>query len=295
MQDPLITVVIPTYNRLVLVQQAIASVVAQTYSNWELIVVDDGSDDGTTENIICSPDQRIRYLRKQHSGNIADMRNSGVKAGSGEWLAFLDSDDVWVPEKLEMQIRQLQREGRQWGYGGFELMDQQMHPIPNKAGLYRPFSGWITKELLRTEASVNIGTLLMERKLFDEVGGFNSDEKLLFREDYDLIVRVSMRSQALATPELLMRVREHSGRATTLFGSGHDRTAEVYKHFIQSHPGNELVNIARKRMAYELAESAGSHIRQKKYKQAVGRLGTALLNGDRLRHMLSVVKRGISR
>src|ERR1700750_1510306 len=102
--QPLVTVVIPTYNRLTLVQQAIASVIAQTYSNWELIIVDDGSDDGTREDIISMNDPRIKLLTKPHVGNIAFLRNAGVDEGSGEWLAFLDSDDLWLPRKLETQL-----------------------------------------------------------------------------------------------------------------------------------------------------------------------------------------------
>src|SRR5580765_5393661 len=100
--NPLVTVVIPTYNRLALVQQAIASVIAQTYRNWELIIVDDGSDDGTPEAIISINNPRIKLVTKSHVGNIALMRNAGVDEGSGEWLAFLDSDDIWLPQKLEI-------------------------------------------------------------------------------------------------------------------------------------------------------------------------------------------------
>src|SRR5450631_3517262 len=218
--NPLVTIVIPTYNRLVFVQQAITSVIAQTYTHWELIVVDDGSDDGTSETVICGPDHRIRFLGLLHGGNVAAVRNAGVSAGSGEWLAFLDSDDLWIPEKLELQMQSLLQQGKRWGYSGYALMDEMMQPIPNKAGIFHPFSGWIVKEILSTEASVNIGTLLIQRTLFDEVGGFNPDPKLLFREDYELVVRLAMRSEALACPELLMRVREHQSRATTAFGFG---------------------------------------------------------------------------
>ncbi len=294
MNNPLITIVIPTYNRLAFVQQAVASVIAQTYTHWELIVVDDGSEDGTSEEIICRSDQRIQFLSLPHTGNIAALRNAGVKAGSGTWLAFLDSDDLWIPEKLDIQIQQLLKEGKRWGYGRFILMDEEMKSIPNKAGVFRPFSGWIVKELLRTEASVNIGSLLVERLLFEEVGGFNPDPKLLFREDYELVVRLAMQSEALATKELLVRVREHRGRATTIYGSGHDRTAAMYAYFIQSKPEKELVAIARRRLARELAESASIRIQQKKYLQAVERLGRALINGDQLHHVLSVVKRSFN-
>ena len=292
--NPLVTVVIPTYNRVALVQQAIASVIAQTYWNWELIIVDDGSDDGTPEAIIAINDPRIKMLRKPHIGNIALLRNIGVDEGSGEWLAFLDSDDIWIPRKLEIQLFFLLQEEKRWGYGGFELMNDDMQTIPNKAGQYRPISGWIIKEVLSTEASVTIGTLMLERTLFEEAGGFNQDAKLIYREDYELILRLALKSEALAVPELLVRIREHEGRATNEFEDGHDRTAAVYKHFVRSRPQKSLSKIARRRMAGELAESAKTSIKRKEYLQATRRLGQALINGDTLRHLFSVVRRGFS-
>ena len=137
---PLVTVVIPTYNRVALDQEAIASVIAQTYRNWELIVVDDGSDDGTSEAIHAMNDPRIKLIAEPHVGNIALLRNIGVNEGSGDWLAFLDSDDIWIPRKLEIQLFALLQEGKRWGYGGFELMNDDMRTIPNKAGQFRPIS-----------------------------------------------------------------------------------------------------------------------------------------------------------
>jgi glycosyltransferase involved in cell wall biosynthesis len=291
---PLVTVVIPTYNRLALVQQAVASVVAQTYTNWELIVVDDGSEDGTSKMILSISDPRIKVVEMRHFGNIAVLRNTGAKTGSGEWLAFLDSDDLWIPQKLEIQLQMLLQEGKRWGYGGFELINKEMRAIPNKAGIYRPLSGWISKEVLTTEASVAIGTLLLERTLFEEVGGFNSDPGLLYREDYELVLRLALRAEVLAIPELLLRIREHSGRTTNAFEYGHDRTAFVYEHFIRTHPEKELAKIARRRMAYELAESAVKRIKQRKYSLAFRRLGKASINGDNWWHLLSVVRRGFS-
>jgi glycosyltransferase involved in cell wall biosynthesis len=285
-------VVIPTYNRVALVQQAIASVIAQSYRNWELIVVDDGSDDGTAEAINTMNDPRIKLLTKPHAGNIALLRNTGVDAGSGEWLAFLDSDDIWFPRKLEIQLFLLLQEGKRWGYGGFELMNDDMQTIPNKAGQFRPISGWIIKEVLTTEASVTIGTLMIERTLFEEAGGFNPDAKLIFREDYELVLRLALKSEAMAVPDLLVRIREHEGRATNGFEGGHDRTAAMYEHFIRSRPEKALAKIARRRMAVELAESAKKSIMRKKYLQATRKLGQALINGDKLKHLFSVVRRG---
>jgi len=292
--NTLVTVVIPTYNRLALVQQAIASVIAQTYRNWELIIVDDGSDDGTPAAINAMNDPRIKLLTNPHSGNIALLRNIGVHEGSGEWLAFLDSDDIWIPRKLEIQLFLLLQEGKRWGYGGFELMNDKMQTIPNRAGQFRPISGWIIKEVLTTEASVTIGTLMLERTLFEEAGGFNQDAKLICREDYELVLRLALKSEALAVPDLLVRIREHEGRATNAFEESHDRTAVMYEHFIRSRPKKALAKIARRRMATELAESAKTSIAKKKYLQATRRLGQALINGDKLRHLFSVVRQGFS-
>ncbi len=293
-KHPLVTVVIPTYNRLALVEQAIASVIAQTYAHWELIVADDGSDDGTCEAILSMKDSRIKVLELTHSGNIALLRNLAVRTGSGEWLAFLDSDDVWIPQKLELQLFFLLQNRKRWGYGGYELMNKNMGTIPNKAGIYRPISGWIVKEVLTTEASVNIGTLMLERTLFEEVGGFNQDAELLYREDYELVIRLALKSEALAIPELLMRVREHEGRATNAFEYGHDRTAAVYEHFIRTCPEKQFAKIASRRMARELAESAIIRIKGKEYLSAIRRLGKALVKGDKWRHLLSVVRRGFT-
>ena len=286
---------IPTYNRLPLVQQAIASVVSQSYTNWELIVADDGSDDGTPEVVRSLNNSLISILPLQHTGNIARTRNAGARAGTGSWIAFLDSDDVWVPHRLEIQIQKLLREGKNWGYGGFELMNREMRTIPNKAGIFRPLSGWIAKEVLTTEASVAIGTLLLERTLFEEVGGFNPDPDLVYREDYELVLRLSLKAETLAIPDILVRIREHEGRSTNAFEYAHERTASVYEHFIRSRPEKDLLKIARRRMAGEIAESAVKNIKQKKYLLATKILVRAMINGDRWRHLLSVVRRGFAK
>ena len=161
---------IPTYNRVLLLQKAITSILAQTYNNWELVVVDDGSTDGTPQLIKSMTDRRIRVVELQHSGHIGCLRNAGVRAGKGEWVAFLDSDDVWMPEKLELQLHALDKSGAKWSYGNFELMNESGETIPAKAGTYRPLSGWIIKNLLSTEATVTMCSVMVHRSLFDEAG-----------------------------------------------------------------------------------------------------------------------------
>ena len=290
---PLVTIVIPTYNRKELLQKTIASILSQTYTNWELFIVDDGSEDDTKTLVTSIKDIRIHLLDLDHTGNIASLRNAGAIAGSGEWIAFLDSDDEWVNNKLEKQLRLLLQQKKLWSYGGYELIDKSSKTIPGKAGNFFALSGWITKPLVTTEVAINIGSLIVERKLFNELNGFDINPKLLYREDYELALRLSLKAEALAVPDLLVRVREHTNRSTNIFNDGNERTAFVYKHFIQSKPGKEFEKLARRQMAYHLAETSVICMRKKKYFSATDKLISAFINKDSLRHLFSAIRRGM--
>src|SRR5690348_2641349 len=121
--QPIITVVIPTYNRLGLLTKAVNSVREQTYEYWELFIVDDGSDDGSKEMIRGLMDPRIHLIESVNKGNVAALRNEGALAGHGEFLAFLDSDDYWLPYKLELQLAVMLLEKKRWSYTAYELMN----------------------------------------------------------------------------------------------------------------------------------------------------------------------------
>ena len=104
MQEKLVSVIIPTYNRSSFLKEAIQSVLNQSYNNFEIIVIDDGSEDETEKVIQSFNDSRIKYLKREHTGSPAFIRNQGMKIAKGEYIAFLDSDDLWFPHKLKMQI-----------------------------------------------------------------------------------------------------------------------------------------------------------------------------------------------
>ena len=228
----------------------------QTYTNFELIIADDGSEDKTKEAVLAISDPRIRLLELPHTGHISKVRNAGVQAGKGEWVAFLDSDDIWLPDKLQRQMEVLKETSKRWCYGRFELMDEQGVAIPPKAGIYRPISGWITEQLLANEATVIICTLLVERSLFDEAGGFSTDDRLALRGDYEFALRLSIKAEALALPDLLVRVLEHPGRITRSIKDPNERSALPYDIFLEKEQDNKLVRIAKRRKAYLLAEAA---------------------------------------
>jgi glycosyltransferase involved in cell wall biosynthesis len=208
-----VSVIVPTYNRLPLLRETMASVLEQTFGDLELIIVDDGSTDGTAEYVRAMTDARVRLVALSHGGNVSRALNAGVTASRARWLCVLGSDDVWLPTKLERQMRETESAGTRWSYTRYELMTAAGAPTPFRSGDSAAVSGWIAQPLLTDELGVTICSAMMERSLVDEAGGFR--EQFPFRQDYDLVVRVALRAPAHAVDESLVRAREHTGRRTT--------------------------------------------------------------------------------
>jgi glycosyltransferase involved in cell wall biosynthesis len=251
---PLVTAVIPTYNRLPLLMEAVASVRAQTLGDWELVVVDDGSADGSAEAVEALGDARIRVLRLPPTGNVAALRNAGVRAGSGDWVAFLDSDDVWEPRKLQAQLGALHAAGARWSYTDLRMMDDAGEPIPMHAGEFRPLSGSIVRELLTEQTTIAISTVMVSRELLDQVGGFHEAQPL--REDMDLELRLAERAPTVAVDEPLTRMREHAGRTTASEASPHELSCAAYERFLARERDPALRCLACERLARLLSDGA---------------------------------------
>jgi glycosyltransferase involved in cell wall biosynthesis len=213
MGTPEVSIVLSTYNRLPLLRSAVASVIAQTFRDWELIVVDDGSTDGTREYLEAIEDPRVRPIWLEHGG-VTWARNAGLRFAHGEWIAFHDSDDLWLPEKLEWQLQRVTAHPAcRWSYTGYSFIDTNGAPLPERSTLLPlPVSGHILEPLLRFEVSTAVPTMLMQRSLIEEIGGF--DATMLFLSDYDFILRLAARSEVCALSETLALVREHPDRTT---------------------------------------------------------------------------------
>ena len=213
MRTPEVSVVLPTYNRLPLLRKAVASVIGQTFSDWELIVVNDGSTDDTREYLEAIDDPRVRPLPLEHRG-ITSARNAGLRFVRGEWVAFHDSDDLWLPEKLEWQLRRVAAQPTcRWSYTRYSFIDTNGTPLPERSNLLPlPVSGHILEPLLRFEVSTAVPTMLVQRSLIEEIDGF--DATMLFLSDYDFILRLAARSDVCALSETLALVREHPNRTT---------------------------------------------------------------------------------
>jgi glycosyltransferase involved in cell wall biosynthesis len=184
--QPLVSVVIPTYNRLPLLKEAVASVEAQTLRNWELIIVDDGSGDRTEEFV---RDKGYTFIRDAHTGFPGLLRNRGAHAATGTFLAFLDSDDLWKPEKCEKQIVFFDT------YPHISLCHPceiwlRNHTIISQKSQTHNRSGNIFKDSLK-KCVIGPSTVMMRRECFFREGMFH--EGLEIAEDYELWLRMTAR------------------------------------------------------------------------------------------------------
>lgn len=125
----LVSIIMPSYNTARFLRETVASVLAQTYENWELIIVDDASTDKTDDVVAGYSDPRIRYLKNGKNCGAAVSRNWALREAKGRWIAFLDSDDLWHPEKLEKQIRFMEENGHSFSYTNYSEMDEQSRPL----------------------------------------------------------------------------------------------------------------------------------------------------------------------
>lgn len=121
--NDLVTIIMPSYNTAPYIRETIQSVLDQTYQNWELIIVDDCSTDNTDEVVASIRDERIRYLKNEKNSGAAVSRNRALREAKGRWIAFLDSDDLWMPEKLEKQIVFMEKNGYFFSYTNYEEID----------------------------------------------------------------------------------------------------------------------------------------------------------------------------
>jgi len=204
----MVSVVIPTHDRAAFVVRALRSVAAQTYGDYEIIVVDDGSADDT-ESSVRATGIRARYLRQVHTG-VSAARNRGVAAADGEWIAFLDSDDVWLPEKLARQMAFVQSQG------GIEACQTEEIWIRNGVRVnpgnrHRKPSGDIFAASLEL-CLVSPSAVMLRRATFERLGGF--DEGLPACEDYDLWLRLAVDTPVHLVPERL--VTRYAGHADQL-------------------------------------------------------------------------------
>jgi glycosyltransferase involved in cell wall biosynthesis len=200
---PLVSIIMPTYNRAHLIDQAIKSVLEQTYPNWELVVCDDGSDDGTDAVVTAFADERIIYHRLTRGG-AASARNFGLAKAEGEIVAYLDSDNVWHPRFLAAMVSALVvRPGRYTAYCKFIDVVVDSNRLRLKSFDSRPFS----YETLSTRNFIDLNGFVHRRSLYDRLGGF--DERLVRQQDWELILRYTYLRDPLYVDQFLLMYRRN--------------------------------------------------------------------------------------
>ena len=237
---PAVSVIIPTFNRSKLVVNAIQSVLCQTYQDYEIIVVDDGSTDNTAEALTPYMD-RIRYVNQANLGASA-AQNRGVQLARGKWISILASDDLWLPTKLEAQLKVVATLGKDFG-ACFTNCDfyGNTHVIPSafeQAGwheelpfgpLEEPF-----KIILARHPAIYVQSLLVLRSLVEHPNGF--DERIVVAEDTDLLFRLAFKTKFCFVNECLVSIDRTPSREVglmELFSRGDDRAFGSRAHVLQ--------------------------------------------------------------
>lgn len=233
---PTVSIILPTYNRTRWLELAVESVFAQTFTDWELVVADDGSSEETRAYLRGLEPRKVRVQWLPHCGNPSRIRNAALGVASGKYVAFLDSDDVWSPRKLERQVAAMQTSSHcRWSYTACDRIDADGQLLPPALQPKAPVrSGWIFEPLLALEVHVAMPTLVAERSEIDAVGAF--DEEQLFGEFHDLCLRLALRSEVVAIPEVLCSVRAHDEHYSADRLAAHRGWMRLYEKFCRLAP-----------------------------------------------------------
>ncbi len=203
--SPLVSIIIPTYNRARLVCRAAESVLRQSHHNFELLVIDDGSTDDTVSRLQALDDKRLRVVHQAANGGVAAARNRGIAEARGEFVAFLDSDDAWKAGKLEAQVAALQAAPAHVGF--CYALSEFIRPDGRADVVGTPVQGQVFEAmLLRVVVHGGASSLLFRREVLETIGGF--DESLPAIEDWDLFQRAARLFEMVTVPRVMVRVHE---------------------------------------------------------------------------------------
>lgn len=212
-RNPLVSVIIPTFNRRTLLLEAIKSVQAQTYQNFEVLVIDDGSTDNTKEAVENIDDPKIKYFWQNNTGLPAVARNNGLRKARGEYIAFLDSDDLWLPQKLEKQLKIFSEKKN--------LLLMATNACYFKDGYCEP-AAFLLKDVylnFRTELvsnRINNSGAVMRSEVIESVGFQDENPDLRTVEDYDYWLRILKYrdDSAYVMKEQMVKLRLHPSQST---------------------------------------------------------------------------------
>ena len=209
---PLVSIVLPTYNRAHFIKRSVDSILRQTFRDFELLIVDDGSTDNTHEIINSIDDDRLSYIKLVINKGQSTARNVGIKAAKGVWVAFQDSDDIWLDTKLEKQVKAAEKLSDEYGvvHCGIQFKDFNSGKVLSK---------WIVREDINYEIfNNNIGagpgtpTMMIRKKVFDDIGYF--DESIPSHEESELSLRIAQKYKYKLVDEFLVESTSNHKQVT---------------------------------------------------------------------------------
>jgi len=251
--NPIISIVVPIYNTEAYLAETIESVLAQSFSNWELVLIDDGSTDGSS--LICQAysdqDKRISYHYKPNGGQ-ASARNLGLKLSKGEWIAFLDADDLWLPQKLEHQLKEIEERQPDFLYAlGYFYYPEKEEKLEAYDWVSGEMSGDDFFHILYESCAVNTNTVMVKKSLLHEVGSFNEDPILRGTEDWDLWLRIAKNvKNVYGSPNRDVYYRIHPGGIHLQHARMLKGKATIYANYDNDPTINRLIRLRQYRYIY---------------------------------------------
>jgi glycosyltransferase involved in cell wall biosynthesis len=266
MSRPAVSVIIPTHDRAAFLIEALDSVASQTFKDYEVIVVDDGSAEDIAVAVRDHATQP-RVMRQPHQGPAA-ARNYGLSEASSDIVAFLDSDDLWLPRKLDVFMQAMAaRADVNIFYGPMAPIDESRRPVAGRTKACH--DGWITPALF-CSSFVHVPTIVCRKQVLLDAGGF--DASLPVCEDYDLWLRLSLKQQFALIDEPLALRRLHEGRLSKSCMSRNLAVkADMLEAFYEAnnHNGHLDPAIAQARLAKVFFAAARASLRDRRYRQAL--------------------------
>ena len=263
--QPLVSVIMNCYNSAKYLREAIDSVVAQTYSNWEIIFWDNQSTDESAQVYKSYCDQRMRYFYAPEHTVLGQARNLAVEQAKGEWLGFLDCDDMWLPEKLEKQVAIINKEGPGLGlvYGQMLVITEEkersswnrrMAKYQTKTRLAKLPDGYIFEKLL-SDNFIPLVSAMVCSVAFSRIGGINPTYKQA--EDFDLFVKITNQFQAKAVQEVIALYRVHDKNLSELqHNEAFNETIDIVCRYLPS-------EFAKKALTRQYVNEAVQRIRSR--------------------------------
>ncbi len=245
---PAVSVIIPVYNSATFIEKTILSALSQTYTDIEVIAVDDGSTDGSCEIIKRFTDSRLKLIKQKNAG-VSAARNTGIQNSKGEFIALLDHDDLWYPEKLEKQIPLLEKSSDVGlVYSNASYIDAEGNQIDWQPPQFEPHRGNVVVELFVNDF-IPCLTAVFKKKILEKTGLFN--EKYRIAEEYDLFLKISRYCSIDYVDEVLACYRIHQANLSRNIIDGYLETIEILEDFYRTSAEfrRRYDNIARRRIA----------------------------------------------